>query len=660
MPRSIVLGNDRMHVGFDLNYVLRDLMFPTVGQENHLAGEPARTGVWMNGRFAWLEAPEWSRAISYLEDTLVSDVRLSHDEWGLELQFNDAVDLDRNVLLRRVTAVNHSGDEADIRLFFHYDFHIYGVAIGDTVMFDPGVRGLMAYKGRRYFLANVQIWGRSGVACWATGVTEHRGHEGTWRDAEDGRLEGNPVAQGSVDATVALPMGVLPPGASVTGYHWLAAGRSRSEVHEIDRVLRDRGPGTFIDRTRDWWRAWRGKEAQRTRELPEPTRRLYARSLLTIRTHLDSNGAILAATDSDILSFSRDTYAYCWPRDGALVAIALARAGYGELARSFFSFMRSVFRPEDGYFLHKFNPLGDVASTWHPWIGSSGDRQLAIQEDETGLVLHALRVYYESTRSIEFIKPLYRPVIRAAADFMTEFRDPISGLVLPSYDLWEERRGIHAFTIASVWAGLEAAAFFADTFNQAEVARQYHRVADELRIDAREKLWSGDRGHYLRRLCPGADGSLAEDPVVDSSVLSLALLGMVHPAEPEMKRTAAVVRERLWCQAEAGGLARYEGDPYQYAADGTGDLPGNPWLITTMWLAQYDAMAAEKPEDLQRPLELLQWAEDRAQPGGLLPEQLHPSHGGPISVSPLTWSHAEYLSAVHAYQDALLRLGTSS
>ena len=57
MPRSLVLGNDTFQVGFDLNYVLRDLYFPRIGQENHLAGEKSRTGVWSNGRFAWFDSP---------------------------------------------------------------------------------------------------------------------------------------------------------------------------------------------------------------------------------------------------------------------------------------------------------------------------------------------------------------------------------------------------------------------------------------------------------------------------------------------------------------------------------------------------------------------------------------------------------------------------
>ena len=51
------------------------------------------------------------------------------------------------------------------------------------------------------------------------------------------------------------------------------------------------------------------------------------RSLLVLRTQIDNGGAIVAANDSDIMQFSRDTYSYVWPRDGALVADSLDLAG---------------------------------------------------------------------------------------------------------------------------------------------------------------------------------------------------------------------------------------------------------------------------------------------------------------------------------------------
>jgi GH15 family glucan-1,4-alpha-glucosidase len=73
-------------------------------------------------------------------------------------------------------------------------------------------------------------------------------------------------------------------------------------------------------------------------------------------------------------------------------------------------------------------------------------------------------------------------------------------------------------------------------------------------------------------------------------------------------------------------------------------IPGNPWLISTMWLAQYYALVGERDEARK----LLEWARSVATPTGLLPEQVNPFDRSPLSVMPLAWSHAEYLRALRS------------
>jgi glucoamylase len=83
----------------------------------------------------------------------------------------------------------------------------------------------------------------------------------------------------------------------------------------------------------------------------------------------------------------------------------------------------------------------------------------------------------------------------------------------------------------------------------------------------------------------------------------------------------------------------------------TSRVPGNPWFICTMWLARYRLQQAQTLADLAPGLKLLNWAAERAFLSGTMAEQLHPYTGEPLSVSPLTWSHAEYVHAVREYID---------
>jgi GH15 family glucan-1,4-alpha-glucosidase len=92
-----------------------------------------------------------------------------------------------------------------------------------------------------------------------------------------------------------------------------------------------------------------------------------------------------------------------------------------------------------------------------------------IQEDETALVIWALWEHYDKFREIEFVRKFYRSLITKAADFMVSFRHEATRLPAPSWNLWEDRRGIHTFTCSTVVSGLRAAAKFARLF--AEHAR---------------------------------------------------------------------------------------------------------------------------------------------------------------------------------------------
>ena len=203
MPRELSIGNGSLQVMFDAQYRLRDIYYPYVGKENH-AGHAFRFGVFADGQMSWTDSPDWERRINYAPATLVTAVELLNRRLKIRLGCRDTVDFYENVYLREVTVENLSSRPREIALFFHHDFHVYGTSVADTALYDPRLEAIIHYKGRRYFLANLQIDDRAGVKEWAIGVKEVDGIEGTWRDAEDGRLEQNPIAQGSVDSTIAI------------------------------------------------------------------------------------------------------------------------------------------------------------------------------------------------------------------------------------------------------------------------------------------------------------------------------------------------------------------------------------------------------------------------------------------------------------------------
>ena len=124
---------------------------------------------------------------------------------------------------------------------------------------------------------------------------------------------------------------------------------------------------------------------------------------------------------------------------------------------------------------------------------------------------------------------------------------------------------------------------------------------------------------------------------------------MMNPTDARIVATMEAVRERLWVKTEVGGLARYEDDAYQRVSRDTANVPGNPWFICTLWLAQWDIARAQTDADLDRALQLVNWCAGHALPSGVMAEQVDPYTNEPLSVSPLTWSHATLVTTVKQY-----------
>jgi GH15 family glucan-1,4-alpha-glucosidase len=65
---------------------------------------------------------------------------------------------------------------------------------------------------------------------------------------------------------------------------------------------------------------------------------------------------------------------------------------------------------------------------------------------------------------------------------------------------------------------------------------------------------------------------------------------------------------------------------------------------------------ARNEEELNQALEMMNWVVDHALPSGVLAEQIHPFTGQPVSVSPLTWSHATFVASTQHIMHRLSKM----
>ena len=651
MARSLSFGNGSMLVCIDQFAQVRDLYFPYVGLENHIGGHYVhKIGVWVENQFSWVSDGSW--VIKIDSDNAYTGISTLYSQrLGVELSITDVLYNEKNVLMRKVKVQNKIDREREIKVFFNHQFEIYHSDNLDTAFYDPNTRAVIHYEGQRVFLMNASHGNSSGIDDYTVGIFQIEGKEGTYRDAEDGVLAKNPIEHGSVDSTVGMTMQI---GAeSVKTFHyWIAVGESIEEVKALNTFVLERSPEEIMKSSRDYWYAWVTKNDWNFYGLGDTLIDLFKKSQFFLRSHVDKNGAIIASGDSDMLQGGRDTYAYMWPRDSAYVATTLDWIGDRHSARKFFELCNSLITP-DGYLMHKYRADGSLGSSWHGWM-VNGRTELPIQEDETALILWALWEHWLVSKDLDFIESIYNSFIRKAAMFLSSHRDTYSGLPKPSYNLWEEKFGVHTYTAATVYAGLKAAANFAEILGKERSEHSFDRIAEEMRQAIVKHLYNPEDGSFYRSLIIDPEGMTVYDRTIDaSSAYGLFLFGVLAPEDPLLMHAMQLTKEKLTVRTPVGGIARYVGDQYYRVGS---DVPGNPWFITTLWFTQYSIALAKNDHDLDQVRADLNWVQRNALLSGILSEQLNPYTKEQLSAAPLTWSHAEYIRTVIMYMRKLEEL----
>jgi oligosaccharide amylase len=573
-----VLGNGSLLATLSARGEVERLFWPRIDWGQHL-GE-LRLGLAANGRTRWLDEDPFTHTQSYLDDALVLRTVVRGSDAEVELL--DHVAPDAPVLVRRITAA------AGLEL---------------VVYCRPQLEESSRYGG---------VWVRADDACLlfyrrdvALAVALVPSRYVGCGDAVDGgpvgAIGGARAAHGPADGTLTCELAaeaVVLCAFGSTGEEALAHLRRHAEVphpdllgqrlrHDEKRVAAAPAETSGLD----------GADA------------LYRRSLLVFDVVTDRHtGGVLAAPEVDPDFVRSGGYGFVWPRDLAYGVLAFLASGRGELARRALRWSLRTQAPE-GVWLQRHWTEGFLAPSWTP-----------LQLDETGALLLAYEAAWRSLGDEVLDRELW-PAARRAADFFLGFREQESGLPRPSYDLWEEHEGRHAYTAAAVVGGLRAAAAMATRHDPGREAR-YLGAAGEMCAAIESRHWDASRGHYVSSL---------EGRGLDASLLGLSWpFGAVDLASPRLRATVAAIEREL--RTASGGIRRYAADRY---------AGGNAWVLTTLWLALVhrqlgDAAGYER---------CVSFAVDAQTELGLLPEQVY-EDGSPAWVVPLTWSHAMLVLAV--------------
>lgn len=639
MARPIVLSNGELHIGLNKYGLVHDFYYPYVGFENHAAGAKLRhkVGVWIDGTISWLDDEgDWTFTFRYPHTALIGHTLAKNEKLGVILEFDDCVDAEMSLFMRNIHVVNLKDTDREIRLFMYQAF-----AIGDsrsntdTAQYLPDSNAILHYRGRRAFIISGMNEDRS-FDQYSIGLFGIEGHEGSFRDADDGLLSSNNVEHGRVDSILGFTLRI-PAQSSKRVHYWVSCGMSTREALYIHKQMRDQGLSKRLHLTADWWHQWLQPALEVSKRVPEAHQDMFIQSLMIVKSQIDKRGAVIASTDSTMLNYSRDAYGYSWPRDGAYTIWPLIRLGYYDEAYRFFEFCKRGMHA-DGYLMHKYRADGALGSSWHPYV-HDGIVAPPLQEDETALVVFVFAQFFQLTKDSALIKDFYVSMIKPMANFLTEYIDDKTGLPRPSYDLWEEVFMTTTYTTAVTYGALLAASELAATAGDEESAVKWRTAADDIQQAADDHLYNDERQVFYKGVF-AKNGQLQKFDTIDTSaVFGAYMFGLFAADSQEVKYSMETTQSTFGPTDQKPGLPRYENDAYRRSND---KIAGNWWYITTLWSAQY----ALDNGDEARTHAILDWVKAHALRTGMLGEQVNPLDDSVVSPAPLTWSHAEYISTL--------------
>lgn len=633
MGRPIVLSNGQLFVGLDENGLVHDFYYPYVGLENltNARSLAHKIGVWVDGQFSWTDDGSWQIRLELEENALVGKAEITSDALKVTINTRDFVDTAQNALIRQFTVVNNADQAREIRLFNHQVFQISRAGRADTALYVPDDNYILDYKGHYCLLISGKVEHGHSFDQYAVGNYAIEGKAGTYLDAEDGELSGNPVEHGGVDSVIGFTNQVAA-GHSYKVDYWIIAADSQNDAQAIHQRFLKQDMNGRLTRLRAGWSDWLHKSHV---GLPNHQDYSLKHSLLIIKAHCDERGSVLASGDSSIFNYGRDYYCYCWPRDATYALLPLIRLGHYDEAKKFLEFAQDT-RHKDGYLMHKYQPDRAVGSTWHPLVHGK-NRELAIQEDETASVLLLAQKYFESSQDHHFVEDFFHSFVVPCANFLTKYIDEQTGLPHASYDLWEEKFLTSTYTVCNVIAGLEAAASLAKEFASPDDAEHWQAAAGSIR-DNLDKLCH-PQGYFCKGFLLQGDKLVYDDTLDISSLYGAVMYSGLDVNDERVQNTLKAAEERILNTTPAKGVLRYENDNYFRTKN---QYKGNPWVVSSLWLAQCYLKVGRR-DDAK---ELLEWSYQRQLPSGALSEQFDPETAAPLSVLPLVWSQAELINTI--------------
>ena len=553
----------------------------------------------------------------YTENTNILNTEILNTYFELKILQTDFVCSDKNVLIKRYKMKNKNNIDLQI------SFLIYSGLITNE---NNQVSGY--FKNNTLF----QYMHDYTFAICSNKTINSSQINNNATNIEEGIIGDKDYIGMSNDSSISFDLGVLKPNEEiefciyVNINHGAEIKATEAKIEEIKKIDCKKE----IEKTKKYWEKY--VKDHDTIKLPnsntkymEKTEKIYKRTILLyplLTNHL--TGGISAAIEIDEKRTKCGRYSYCWPRDGIFITNALDILGMEKETEKFYKTFCKTTQSKNGMWEQRFYTDGTLAPCW------------GYQVDETASVVYGVYNHYEHTNNLKFLKDTLKMCENATKYLKKYTQDLLEGKEeeYKSYDLWEENEGIHTYSLAAIFSSFEV------------MIKIYEKVKPEfkenrLKIEKIEKeliilkeYLVKIKDYILKNLYDNNKKSFIRNK---DGKIDISLLGLVTPfkvfAPKEKKILNTIEKMDLSIRTYTGGYLRYEGDNY---------VGGNPWIISSLWMANYYIEAGNK----KKARECFEFVVKTATEHGFLAEQIDNSTMQAKWVIGLGWSHAMFIDVL--------------
>lgn len=611
---DVIIGNKKILASFTKKGELLRLYYPC--RDNRQYIEYFGTGVSVNNsNLIYLHEDKNNKyKQKYVEDTNCIITEIYNTYFKIKITQTDFVMIKDNILIKRYVLENENNIDLDI------EFLVHSKIKSDSNNFVNGKaheNGIVQYAHDYMFCT----FSKQKVSSHQINDSE----KNIWT----GKVWGKDYIGMCSDSSMSFKIGNIRPGEKK--YLDLYITILPNKISEVDKYvnkIKKINADEQYNLAIQYWENYLKKHD--TLDIPKPENilqeklyEIYKRTIL-LYPLLSNNdtGGMLAAVEVDENRQHCGMYNYCWTRDGVFICKALDILNMTEETKKFYTIFCKKTQCENGMWEQRFYTDGKLAPAW------------GYQIDETASVVYGVYDHYKKVKDKEFLKETLKMNEKAIKFLKLYVQDILNDThkLHISYDLWEMHEGINIYSLAAIYAAFDSMTNIYnelyDDFSENRIKQEYIREEQEILQNKMYQLkeyiikflYDTDKNTFVRN---------REDRLMDISILGLVIPFKIFGAK-EKKITNSVEKIDLTLRTHTNGYLRFENDSY---------MNGNPWIISTLWMALYHLECGEKSKAIQE----LKFAIIGAAENGLLPEQVDNDTLTPIWVMGLGWSHAMFI-----------------